>query len=155
MGNYFYLYNRFYFLLNLGFAFGISVRVSIKFLDLAYFPRINYFVYSCYFLNDYLVNIYLLIGEQIENSLLLCDLFSDRFEILLVLLVLSLFYLFSRKTVNGTLLDPSKYGTISKASRRDTCWFIDKFVISVNCIGRLLFGKLFAEISLSDFLEVE
>ena len=65
----------------------------------------------------------------------------------------------SIKIVNGSLLDPSKYDTISKASRRDTC--------SVGCIRRLLFGKLFsklfgelfgklfAEISLSDFLEFE
>ena len=57
----------------------------------------------------------------------------------------------SIKIVNGTWLYQSKYGTISKASRKDTCWFVAKFVISVDCIGRLLFDK----ISSSDFLEVE
>ena len=59
------------------------------------------------------------------------------------------------KIFKGTLLDPLKYGTIYKACRKDTCWFVGKFIISVGCIGKLLFGKLFAEISLSDFLEVE
>ena len=94
MENYLYLYNRFYSLVNLGFASGISVRVSMEFLDLAYFPRIDYFAYSSYFWTDYFVHFYFLFSEQIENRLLLCDLFSDRFYILLVLLVLGLFYLF-------------------------------------------------------------
>ena len=64
--------------------------------------------------------------------------------------------------VNGTLLEPSKYGTISKASRRDKCWFVGKFIISMDCIGMVfgklfgaLFDKLFAKISLLDFLKVE
>ena len=58
--------------------------------------------------------------------------------------------------VNGTLFDPSKYDG-SKASHRDTCWFVGKF-ISVGCVRRLfgkLLGKLFTEISLSDLLEVD
>ena len=40
------------------------------------------------------MNLYLLTVVHIENRLLLCGLFSDRFDTLLVLLVLSLFYLF-------------------------------------------------------------
>ena len=44
MGNYLHSYNRFYSLVDLGFAPGISVGVSIEFPDLAYFPRIDYFV---------------------------------------------------------------------------------------------------------------
>ena len=80
--------------MNLSFASGISVRISIVFPDLAYFPRIDYSVYSSYFLTDYFVNSYLLIAEQIENKLLLCDLYSDRCDILLVLLVLNLVYSF-------------------------------------------------------------
>ena len=91
MGNYLYLYDRFYSFVHLSFAPGISVRVSIEFPDLAYFTYIDYFVYLSYFWTDYLVSFYLLIVEHIENSLLLCDLFSDRFNILLVLLVLNLF----------------------------------------------------------------
>ena len=94
MGSYLYLYSCFYYLVGLGFAPGISVRVSIEFPDLAYFLRIDYFVYLSYFLTDYLVSFYLLIVERIESRLLLCDLSSGRFDILLLLLVLSLFYLF-------------------------------------------------------------
>ena len=94
MENYLYFYNRFYSLVDLDLAPGISEGVSIEFPDLAYFPRIDYFVYWSYFLTDYLVNFYLLIVEQIENRLLLCNLFSKRFDTLVVLLVLSSFYLF-------------------------------------------------------------
>ena len=65
----------------------------------------------------------------------------------------------SIKIVKGTSLDLLKYGTIFKASRGRNCWFVGNFIISTGCIGKLLFGKvfgkLFAEISLSDFLEVE
>ena len=118
MGNYLYLYRSFYFLVDSGFAPGISVKVSIEFPDLAYFSSIdyfvylsyfltdylvsfylayfssiNYFVYLSYFLTDYLVSFYLLIVDHIENKFLLCDLSSDRFDILLVLLVLSVSYL--------------------------------------------------------------
>ena len=93
MGSYLYLYSCFYYLVGLGFAPGISLRVSIEFPGLAYFLRIDYFVYLSHFLTDYLVSFYLLIVESIESRLLLCDLSSGRFDILLVLLVLSLFYL--------------------------------------------------------------
>ena len=94
MGNYSYLYSLFYFLVDFGFAPGISVRVSIEFSDLTYCPCIDYFVFLSYFLTDYLVSFYLLIFEHIKNRLLLCDLFSGRFDILFVLFVLNLFYLF-------------------------------------------------------------
>ena len=94
MGSYLYLYSCFYYLVDLGFAPGISVGVSTAFPDLAYFSGIDYFVYLSYFLTDYLVSFYLLIVEHIESRLLLCDLSSGRFDILLILLVLSLFYLF-------------------------------------------------------------
>ena len=39
------------------------------------------------------MNLYLFFVKQIENRLLLCDLFSDRFDILMVFFVRSLFYL--------------------------------------------------------------
>ena len=93
MGNYLYLYNGFYSLVDLGMTSGISVKVSIEFPYLSYFPRIDYFVDSSYLLTVYLVNFYLFIVEQIENRLLLFELVSDRLDILLVLIVLNLFYL--------------------------------------------------------------
>ena len=80
MGSYLYLYSCFYCLVDLGFAPGISVRVSIEFPDLAYFYRIDCFVYLSYFLIDYLVSFNLLFVERIESRLLLCDLFSDIFD---------------------------------------------------------------------------
>ena len=56
LGNYLCLYNRFYFLVYLCRVSDISVGVSTEFLDPAYFPHIDYFVYLSYFLTDYLVN---------------------------------------------------------------------------------------------------
>ena len=54
--------------------------------------------------------------------------------------------------VNGTLLDPSKYETIYKASRGDTCWFYFKFLILVDCISLLLFKELFGKLLIAALL---